>query len=167
MNSRILRNMLGDIYRTVFRWLVGLGFFGLSLWAAKTGYLETRITLLALSIPLFICGIIAVWKPVFTFMTRPFMLLIDSIFFPGGKFAKPLLNLKLPAYYINEERYVEALDEYEKILKHYPDETEAYERAIWLHSEIFHDRAAAEKLIRKAKRRHLTLDQRIVKSVRI
>ena len=99
-------------------------------------------------------------------MTRPFMLLIDSVFFPGGKRSKPVLNLKLPAYYVKEQRYAEALDEYEKILKHYPDEVEAYEGAIWLYSEIFDEKGEAEKLIRKASRRRLVLDERIVRSAR-
>lgn len=155
--------MLREFQGTLFRWLVGLGFFGVSFWMAKTGYLQTNLTLLLGSVPLFLCGVVAIWKTVFHLFTRPLFLLIDSIFFPGGKLSKPVKNLKLPTYYLNEQRYSEALDEYLKILKHYPDETEAYERAIWLYAEIFDNPGEARKWVRRARRRHLVLDERIVR----
>ena len=86
------------------------------------------------------------------------MILIESIIFPGTKFNKPTLNLKLPASYVKEGRYKEALEEYRKVLKHYPDETEAYDEAIWLYTEIFEEPEEALKLFNKAKRRNLALN---------
>jgi tetratricopeptide (TPR) repeat protein len=83
---------------------------------------------------------------------------VDLIFSPGGRLEKPVLNLKLPAHYLKEGRYGEALAEYRRILKHHPDETEAWEKAIWLESRIFGRTAAAAKLERAARRRGLRPD---------
>lgn len=157
--------MLREIRATLLRWIVGIAFFGLSGWAMMTGYENVRVSLMLSAIPLFVFGVIAIWKPLFALATRPLFLFVDSLFFPGGKLAKPTLNLKLPAFYINEGRYAEALDEYRKILKHYPDETEAYEKAIWLHLEIFEEPDEARKLLSRARRRNLVLDDRIRRMV--
>jgi tetratricopeptide (TPR) repeat protein len=114
------------------------------------------------SVPLFIIGIGIIWKQLFSLAIQPFMLFIESIYLPGGRLSKPVLNLKLPAYYFNKGRYYEALEEYKKVLRYYPDKVEAYERLIWMHYEIFNEVGEAKKLIRKAKRRHLVLDERVI-----
>jgi tetratricopeptide (TPR) repeat protein len=157
--------MLRDYHSSIIRWLFGFGLLGLSYHFTTTGYEGEDMLLVLAGAGLFLLGIVFLWKTIFYLATRPLTRMVDSLFFPGGKLAKPLLNLKLPAYYINEGRYEEALAEYRKILKHYPDEAEAYEKTIWLLHEIFEDPSGARSLIRRAKRRHLTLDQRIVRSV--
>ncbi len=98
----------------------------------------------------------------FYLATRPLMAVIDGIFLPGGRLEKPVLNLKLPAHYLDEARYEEALKEYRQILKHYPDETEAYEKSIWLEAAVFKRPAAARALLKRAKRRRLVLDPMMV-----
>ena len=153
--------MLREYPGTLIRWLFGIGFLGISFWCATTGYNHLDFVLLLIGVFFFFLGIVALWKTIFHMATRPLMLLVDSIFFPGGEFAKPILNLKLPAYYLNEGRFDEALLEYRKILKYYPDEVEAYEKAIWLYLTVFTKPHEAEKLLRRAKRRHLTLHQGI------
>ena len=157
--------MSQEFTRVVFRWIFGISFLGLAFWAATVGYRIENYSLMFGSVPLFIVGIGIVWKQLFALAVQPLMLFIESIYLPGGKLSKPVLNLKLPAYYFNEGRYSEALEEYRKVLKYYPDEIEAYERLIWLHSEIFDEIGEARKLIRKAKRRHLVLDERVILAV--
>ena len=60
-------------------------------------------------------------------------------------------------------RFDEALTECRRILKYYPDEVEAYERAIWLYVEVFDEPSRARRLVARAKRRRLTLDEDTVR----
>jgi len=144
------------------RWLVGIGLLGLSWhWGTKEQdpIDVMRLLLAALT---FFGGVAVMWKPIFYLATRPLMALVDGIFLPGGRLEKPLLNLKLPAHYLDEARYEEALAEYQQIMKHYPDETEAYEKSIWLEAAVFKRRSAARAVLKKAKQRRLALDPLMV-----
>ncbi|MDF2375916.1 MAG: tetratricopeptide repeat protein [Verrucomicrobiales bacterium] len=152
--------MRHKILRTILRLLLSGGCFGFSFRAATTGYEKTQLTLMLSSIPVFLIGVLIIWTPLFALLTRPFTAMVDSLFFPGGKLDKPVLNLKLPAYLINEGRYSEALEEYRQILKHYPEEVEAYEKSIWLYQDIFNEPEKARRILRQAERRHLVLDER-------
>lgn len=156
------QRMMWDGVFNLTRWLAGIGLLGLAYhWGVK---MQDPIDPVALLIGIFcfFAGVVMMWKPIFFVVTRPFMAFIDAIFFPGGPIEKPVLNLKLPAHYLDEARYEEALAEYRQILKHYPDEAEAYEKAIWLEAAVFKDAAAAKSLLKRAKRRHLVLDPAIV-----
>ena len=93
--------MVHKLQRTLMRWIFGIALFGIAVWSAKKGYNIMDPTYLVIGVICFVIGVIAVWESPFTAATRPFMILIESILFPGTKFNKPLLNLKLPAYYIN------------------------------------------------------------------
>lgn len=145
----------------MLRLLLAGGCFGFSFWAATTGYREMRLTLMVSSVPLFVVGALAIWTPLFALLTRPLLAMVDSLFFPGGKLDNPTLNLKLPAYLINEGRFTEALEEYESIMRHYPNEVEPYEKSIWLHVEIFKEPEKAHRVLKRAQRRNLTLDERL------
>jgi len=149
------------------RLIFGIALFGIAVWSAKKGYDIMDPTYLVIGVICFVIGLIAVWESLFAAATRPFMALIESIVFPVTKFNKPLLNLKLPAYYIDEGRYDEALIEYMKIIKYYPDETGAYEKAIWLHVEIFEDSEEAMKLFNRAKKRNISLSEQSRSLVKI
>lgn len=149
--------MFHELQKTLMRWILGFALFGIAIWSAKEGCDKLDPTYLVIGAACLVIGLIAVWESLFAAATRPFMALIESIVFPVNKFNKPLLNLKLPAYYIDEGRYDEALVECKKIIKHYPDETEAYEKAIWLHVEIFEETEEAMKLFKKAKKRNIAL----------
>lgn len=157
--------MARELCRELFLIIIGISFFGLAFWTATAGFDAKSYGLMLATIPLFLMGLFIVWKRLFALAVRPFVIFIESIYLPGGKLAKPVLNLKLPAYYLNEGRYTEALEEYRKIVKHHPDEVEAYERLIWLHCEIFDEVDEAKRLVRRAKRRHLVLDQRVLAAV--
>lgn len=156
------RVMMWDGVFNGLRWLAGAGLLGLA-WHWGTREQDpvnpARLLLAAAS---FLAALLFLWKPIFHLATRPLFALIDAIFFPGGASGKPSLNLKLPAHYLDEARYEEALAEYRKILRHYPDETEAYEKSIWLQAAVFKDPAAARALLKKAKRRRLVLDPAMV-----
>lgn len=158
--------MRHTIHRTLLRLLFAGGCFGFSFWAATYGYRNMQLTLMVSSVPMFIIGALTIWTPLFALLTRPLIAMVDSIFFPGGKLEKPILNLKLPAYLINEGRYTEAQEEYRRILKYYPDEIEAYERLIWLHQEVFHEPEKARRILSRAERRHLALDERFRRTVK-
>jgi tetratricopeptide (TPR) repeat protein len=145
--------------REVLRWGGAVGCFGFSLYLAKAGYESQQFHFMFLGVPVFGLGILIIWKPLFTIITHPIRLLVDSIFFPGGSLEKPVLNLKLPAYYIREKRYEEAREEYWKILKHYPKEVEPYEKLIWLAIEVFEDPREARKVLGRARRRNISLEQ--------
>lgn len=162
MEYFVSRLMLQDFTRVAFRWIFGISFLSLAFWTATFGFRNENYSLMFGSVPLFIIGIGIIWKQLFSLAIQPFMLFIESIYLPGGRLSKPVLNLKLPAYYFNKGRYYEALEEYKKVLKYYPDEVEAYERLIWMHYEIFNEVGEAKKLIRKAKHRHLVLDERVI-----
>jgi tetratricopeptide (TPR) repeat protein len=157
--------MLREYQGTLIRWLFGVGFLGLAYRMATVGYLHTNFAEVLGGVLCFVVGICFLWKTIFHLATLPLTRMVDSLFFPGGKLSKPLLNLKLPAYYINEGRYDEALIEYQKILKYYPDEAEAYEKAIWLFLDIFPEPHEAEKLRQRAKRRRVALDDRITRMI--
>lgn len=144
------------------RWLAGAGLLGLAWHWGTREQDPVNPARLLLAAGSFLSAMLVMWKPLFHFATRPLMALIDAVFLPGGKLEKPLLNLKLPAHYLDEARYGEALAEYRKILRHYPDEAEAYEKSIWLEAAVFKNRSAARALLKKAKRRRLTLDPAIV-----
>lgn len=155
--------MSNETKGTILRWMVGWAFFGLAGWCIERGVRIDDFSLILCSVPLFLIGVMALWKTIFHVATRPFILMVDSLFFPGGELAKPVLNLKLPGYYIQEGRFDEALTEYRKILKHYPDEVEAYEKAIWLYVTVFEEPAQARRLVARAKRRNLTLDDAVIR----
>ncbi|MEM1442287.1 MAG: hypothetical protein AAGF67_08095 [Verrucomicrobiota bacterium] len=152
--------MSQEIYRTTLRLIFAFGCFGFSFWAAKHGYEKNLLTLMVSSVPVFALGICAIWKFIFKLFTGPLIAMVDGLFFPGGKLEKPTLNFKLPAYLINQGRYTEALEEYQIILKHYPDEVEAYEKSIWLYCEIFEENEKALRLLKRAARRNLVIDDR-------
>lgn len=159
--------MNGSTVFTLFRLLAGGGL----LWLAwRLGIRDqdpmmnqSHLVLAALS---FLAAMVFLWGFIFGLLTKPLLKMVDLVFSPGGRLEKPVLNLKLPAHYLKEERYEEALDEYRRILKHYPQETEAWEKAIWLEAEIFGRPAEASKLVRAARRRGIELDQRVTWSLR-
>ncbi len=155
--------MIRQYQGTFIRWFLGVGLLGLAFHLVVNGYHRLDIAYFSGGLLCFVLGIVALWKTIFHVATRPFTLFIDSIFFPGGKLPKPVLNLKLPAYYLNESRFEEALAEYQKVLKYHPDAVEAYEKAIWLNLDIFDDPDEARKLLRRARRRGLVLDERILR----
>lgn len=62
------------------------------------------------------------------------MALIDAVFFPGGREARPPYSLKLARYYTVEKRWEEAEEEYARMLSFYPDRLEAWQERLELAS---------------------------------
>lgn len=52
--------------------------------------------------------------------------LCSGIFFPSEEFSKPPLSYRLARRYRDEKRYEDAARQYRKIIRHYPDEADAY-----------------------------------------
>lgn len=151
---------------SLLRWTAGAAFFMLAWRLVPRELGPSNVHRLMLAGLAFVVGGILLWPMIFRIATKPFFLLVDQVFFPGGRLERPVLNLKLPAYYVEQGRYEEALEEYRKILKHYPGEAEAYERAIWLLAAVFKRDGEALKLLRRAERRGLALDGDIVRLAR-
>jgi|GEM_PF-4543429 len=147
--------------RTVLRWGVAIACFFLATWLGRTGYETLDPTRLAGGGLAFVVGAALIWVDIFRIATRPFMLLIDSIFSPGGHFRKPALSWKLADFYLAEQRHAEALEEFRSIIRHYPDEARAYEGAIDLLVNEFDRRGEARKLFHRSQRRGLELAPRI------
>lgn len=147
-----------------FRWLFALGCFGVAGWLVNLGIAGDNVDVgpfLAAAL-VFALGVVSIFADLLALATRPFTAFIDSVFFPGGKAAKPTLNLKLPEYYRREGRHEEALAEYRKILKHYPGEPRAYEGAIELLVEEFGDSEAARKLYRRSQRKKVEIAPQVI-----
>jgi tetratricopeptide (TPR) repeat protein len=60
--------------------------------------------------------------PICEFLSRPF----TNTFFPENQFDKPPLNYTLARRFRVQMRYLDALDEYKKIIHYYPKEKDAY-----------------------------------------
>ncbi len=156
--------MLRDHLLTVLRWTIGL----VLLWLAWELAIRPRdeetmdVTKVVLGAVVALVALAFLWSSIFRFASKPIVAMVDAVFSPGGELEKPLLNLKLPSHYLNEGRHDEALAEYWKVIKHYPKEAEAYEKAIWLESEIFQRKKEVKKLLKLARRRGIELDHRIV-----
>ncbi len=52
--------------------------------------------------------------------------LFTTLVFPDARFKKPKLSYILPCLYAKERRYPEAIQEYQKLLEHYPKEHDAH-----------------------------------------
>jgi RnfABCDGE-type electron transport complex B subunit len=69
------------------------------------------------------------------------------------------INIKGYIEAAGEGRYEEALAEYRKILRHYPDVAEAYEQAIWIEAVVNGSPQRAAKLLRRARRRRVEVGE--------
>lgn len=161
--------MTRESLKTTIRWLLAIGLFVFAvrkILPMRDLEADADPTPLVIAALASLLGAALIWADVFRLATLPLTALIDALIFPRTKLSRPVLNLKLPAHYLNQGRYEEALAEYRIILKHHPDEAEAYEKAIWLEASIFHRPAAAEKLLRRAARRGIELDERLGMMIR-
>jgi len=68
--------------------------------------------------------------------SRPF----TNILFPSEEFRKPPLSYLLARKYNTELRFDEAIEQYQKIILHYPDETAAYVELLELARDLGDDR---------------------------
>ncbi len=155
---------------TAIRWLIGLGLlgFGISLITreipptsppadVEIGLDSLRPDLhfgrLFLGMASIIAGAIAIAPDLIRVAASPLLGLIDSIFLPGRRGGKPDLNLRLPVYYREQERYEDALAEYRKIIRFHPERPEGWIGAIELLLEPFERPAKARKLYERGRRK--------------
>jgi len=75
-----------------------------------------------------------------------------SIFFPNTRFQKPPLSYLLANLYYKEMRYEDALEEYQKIIRYYPNERTAYLELISI-CQLIGETKLARKYLHRFKRR--------------
>lgn len=155
----------------IARWLFGIGCLGLGAWLVAHG-LRSDVSLIpdpdselpvttlhdtAASLIggglLILLGTLLLATDLAALAAAPLHALIDAIYLPGGRADKPTLNLKLPAYYREQDRPGEALAEYRKILRHHPDTLEAWIGALDLLVITYEDMPAARRLHARGRRR--------------
>ncbi len=87
-------------------------------------------------------------------LMKPIGLLVDSIFGTGTLFAeRPPLDLRLAQHYVKEERFADAIDEYERVRGYYPDIPEVYEEPLVLLAKIGAEREEIDELYRTGQRK--------------
>ena len=140
----------------ILRWMAGCGLLGLAIWMVKRGDGALGSGTMAVAIFSVCCLAMA---GLFFFpdgrrlFMAPFLFMAERLYFPGGKLDKPVLSYDLPDYYRKQRRYVEALERYEIIVEHYPDEIRAWRGAIEVLGFDLGDPERAAKLLGKAQRR--------------
>jgi tetratricopeptide (TPR) repeat protein len=80
--------------------------------------------------------------------SRPF----TDLLFPSDEFAKPLLSYVLARRYARELRLSDAVDEYEKIIRYYPDEKDAYLELIAVAQQL-NDRKLLKSCLKRYRKR--------------
>lgn len=78
-----------------------------------------------------------------------------SIFLPDEKFFRPPLSYILARKYAQDKRYQDAVQEYLKIIKHYPDEREPYEEIIRIATFVGDTQTAAKFKHKLGKKKRL------------
>ncbi|MCB1230016.1 MAG: hypothetical protein KDN19_07115 [Verrucomicrobiae bacterium] len=158
------------------RWLLGIGLLGMGI-SYLAGELNSVIGLdvneglppsspesipvhndiaignLFLGFGFIIAGAIVIAPDIVRLAASPLLALIDSIFLPGQRGGKPDLNLKLPQFYREQCRYDDAMAEYRKIIRYYPEQVEGWIGAMELLVKIFDEPEAARKLYEKGRRK--------------
>jgi hypothetical protein len=155
----------------ILRWIFALGCLGLGTWLLSEtlgspepesfpeddGFPVSPVFGIAGrligGVLLILLGIVSLAPELVAIILVPFHALVDAVYLPGGRASRPELNLKLPAYYLQQDRPDDALAEYRKILRHHPDTLEAWVGAIDLLAGTFDEPAAARRLYRKGLRR--------------
>ncbi len=136
----------------IFRWMLAIGLLGSAIAMAAHGY---RILEFLWFLPAFLLaavGIGLILKDVIHLAAAPFVSLVESIVFPRVSGGKPAPNYKLAAYYVEEERFADAIEEYRTIIRNHPGEKDAYLQLL----ELLIDqgqRDEAEKLLARARRK--------------
>ncbi|MCP5540178.1 MAG: hypothetical protein H7A52_08570 [Akkermansiaceae bacterium] len=102
---------------------------------------------------LLLVAAVLVAPDVIALLSAPVRALVDAIYFPRHHGGKPPLSYQLADFYGKEERHTDALEAYEEILRHYPDEPRAYRGALELLVTVFGEKDRARRLYQKARRR--------------
>ena len=148
-----------SLFQRIVRWLFAIGCIGLAIFLVKKGIEKASITgsffpILGAMVLILSATIVVIPELLHVF-TRPLFALVDSIFFPGGKLSRPVLSYTLPEFYLKQRRFDDALDEFRKILRHYPNESKAYVGALEILLERYEEveEEAARELYAQAKKR--------------
>ena len=136
--------------RNLPRWIAIIGLFGIGGFFINKSLQgenpDAYLSGVAGAILCIITGLFLLVPDVFAFIGR----LVNSFFFPGGKSGKPVLSYKLPDFYRRKQRYEEALEEYQRIIHHYPREARAWIGVIEVQMVDLCDVEAARQTYRRA-----------------
>ncbi len=115
---------------------------------------ESRVVkLIFLTLGLIVVCILLVGQDIFHVASRPVAMLIESFYFPRYRDAVPPANYKLPEYYLEKERFDEAINEYLIIIRYHPHEAKAYIGAFELAITEFNDDEMAKKIYAKGRKK--------------
>ena len=133
---------------TVLRWIFGAGLFVTVVLVMgrlpSAGVSVGSIALAAVAVALICLSALVFFPEARRLLMAPFDKLVEMIYLPGGKLDKPTLSYNLPRYYRRSRRFSRALERYELILEHYPEEEQAWRETIELLAVDLEDWAAAE-----------------------
>ncbi|MEO6054156.1 MAG: hypothetical protein ABIP97_09105 [Chthoniobacterales bacterium] len=107
----------------ILRWMAAAGFITYGCWIAKDA--ESPITKI-FSLLIVIMGACFIIPEAVRFFSYPVTRFFSGLAFPQDRNPKPILSYKLARYYGEQARFAESIEEYKKIIKHYPKEQEAY-----------------------------------------
>ncbi len=146
-----------DLLLAGIRWLMAIVLVGLSFKIgahvmARAGGLSDAVPLL-FAMSLLAGGAILISPEVINWLTAPFRLFFDHLFFPGTPPDRGPADYTLAQYYRREGRYAEALDWYQRLMRAYPQEQRAYLEGMATAFES--GNAALARKIRKAGLRKL------------
>ena len=147
--------MSWSILKAGSRWLVGLWLIWLCVKGLTNAMQSDMLEAAGKALVAFASGIAGVLliAPVFApLAARPFVAFIESIYLPGGHASRPPLDYKLADHYRKTRKIDEAIAEYARIVRYYPDEVVAHARLYQLLAEEKGDTKAARRAHHRAER---------------
>lgn len=140
-----------------FRWLLASILFGLAIFFFSKVNLNSpqgsqgikEIPNLLYMLGSFILGIIFLTPEFIKIIIYPVTSLFSNTLVSGAKLKKPPLSYKLAEFYIKEERFDDAIYEFEKIIEYYPEEERSYLEIAEISSVIFEDIDEAVDILNK------------------
>lgn len=105
-----------------------------------------------LSFALIILGLLLIARDITQWITTPIWRFISGIIFPDEKFERPRVNYALPRGYRQRFRPEDAIEHYLDIIRHHPQELDAYLECMEVMIETG-DREGVERLLATARKK--------------
>jgi len=136
----------------IIRWVAAIGFLcgAYILGSRVTAHEDTNflaVMPLLYSIGLLILGVLCMGPELMHWGSIPIRMVFENMYNPGERGVPPP-DYNIIRLYIEQERYEEALEQYQQILHYHPDEFLAYVEGIQLAFEL-DEREVADKLYQK------------------
>ena len=145
---------MGDSAKRWTRWAIGaaalVAAFSIGARAAKG---VGGVGAIWLGVLLIVVAAVCVFPEVMSALAAPITRWIDSLYLPGGRPEPPPLSYRLVRYYQLTQQWDLAVAEYQRILRDYPGEAEAYAGMVGLLVDEINDRRAARRWLKRGLRR--------------